>query len=607
MPEALSTFDSKKEGLQDLLKEIDSCRLQLPDFQRDWRWDDKHITDLLAAVSLSYPIGAVLLLGAAGPDGRFAPRLIDGVQAPTPVPLPQRLVLDGQQRLTALYQVFQSGAPVMTKNARGNMIQRSYYVHIEKALDPRADRETTIVSVPAESHLATFNDETFDLSDTDKECAAGFFPLHLAFDVAGLFRWLDRYTTPADQALAPGRRELRDRFVEEVISRIQHYQVPVIELRNETPKAAVCQVFEWVNQGGVQLNVFELLTATLSAEDYRLRPDWDGRHARFSSDHRLQTLGVLTPSDFLTAVALLSTFERRRLDGETLVSCKRRDILQLSKANYLAVADRLEEGFKAAARFLYGQKIFRAADVPYHTQLIPLAAILTVLGPDAEPEPVKRRLARWLWCGVLGELYGAAVETRFAKDLPEVVDWVRGGPEPSTVRDSTFAPQRLLTMRSRGSAAYKGLHALLMREGCLDFRSGEPIDEAAYFDRRTDIHHIFPRTVCEAMDIPPTTYNSIVNKTPLSGRTNRIIGGNRPSVYLPRLQHEYEISARRMDELLRTHLIDPALLRRDRFQPFFDARFAALLSLVEAATGKPPLQAGAVDLSEDTEEDENEE
>ena len=53
MPTAMSTFDSGKEGLQDVLNEIDDAKIQLPDFQRDWRWDDEHISSLLASVSLS--------------------------------------------------------------------------------------------------------------------------------------------------------------------------------------------------------------------------------------------------------------------------------------------------------------------------------------------------------------------------------------------------------------------------------------------------------------------------------------------------------------------------------------------------------------------------
>ena len=83
---------------------------------------------------------------------------------------------------------------------------------------------------------------------------------------------------------------------------------------------------------------------------------------------------------------------------------------------------------------------------------------MAVLEERADSDGVKAKLARWYWCGILGELYGAAVETRFARDLPEVMEWVGDGPEPSTISDANFIPDRLYTLRTRNSAAYKGLH-----------------------------------------------------------------------------------------------------------------------------------------------------
>lgn len=102
-------------------------------------------------------------------------------------------------------------------------------------------------------------------------------------------------------------------------------------------------------------------------------------------------------------------------------------------------------------------------------------------------------LLTWYWSGVFGELYGRAIETRFAKDMPEVLTWIHGEDEPSTVLNANLAPARLLTLRTRNSAPYKGLHALLMRDGCQDFRPGDPIDLQLYFEDRIDIHHIFPQ------------------------------------------------------------------------------------------------------------------
>jgi hypothetical protein len=604
MPTAMSTFDSGKEGLQDILDEIDDAKIQLPDFQRDWRWDDEHIRSLLASVSLSYPIGAILLMGTGAGDGQFAPRLIDGVTVEMSGP-PQRLILDGQQRLTALYQVLKSGRIVSTRDTKNRRIQRWYYLDIAKALDPNADREEAMISLPDDRRVRNFRGEVVeDYSDADKECSAGLLPLSIFFDIAKLFQWLDNYTNARDPALADQRKKMRDKLISDVIARFQQYQIPVIELKRETPKEAVCQVFEKVNTGGVSLTVFELVTATFAADNFRLRDDWTQRERQIK---RWPPLANVSSSDFLTAATLLSTWERHTSNEPAAVSCKRRDILRMTLSDYRSVADRLTNGFDNTARFLIRQKIFRSRDVPYQTQVIPLAAIITGLDNLAEQDGVKQNIARWFWCGVLGELYGAAVETRFAKDLPELIDWVRGGEQPTTIKDFNFAPQRLVSLRTRNSAAYKGLHALLMREGGQDFRTGDPIELQTYFDDTVDIHHIFPRQICNNLGIKPSTYNSIINKTPLSTRTNRTVGGNLPSTYLGRLQRICNISEARMDEILKSHLIDPATLRSDNFQAFYDLRHTKMLELIERATGKGIARAGAGASEEPSEVEEEQE
>ncbi|MES0857802.1 hypothetical protein ABS784_16640 [Geobacillus sp. G4] len=268
------------------------------------------------------------------------------------------------------------------------------------------------------------------------------------------------------------------------------------------------------------------------------------------------------------------------------VSCKRRDILQLKLADYRDWADRVTEGFIQAAQFLHEQHVFSARDLPYGTQLIPLAAIFVELGREAHNVHVRDRIARWYWCGVLGELYGGATETRIARDLVEVIEWVHGGAEPTTVRDANFAADRLLTLRTRNSAAYKGLHALLMREGVRDFLSGVPIDIQTYYGESIDIHHIFPRDYCERQGIEKTKYDSIINKTPLSYKTNRIIGHDAPSVYLRKLEEKRDIPATKLDEILQTHVMDVASIRANDFEQFFEKRRLALLGMIERVMGK---------------------
>lgn len=137
-----------------------------------------------------------------------------------------------------------------------------------------------------------------------------------------------------------------------------------------------------------------------------------------------------------------------------------------------------------------------------------------------------------------------------------------------------------------GTTAYKGLYALLMRDGRRDFRTGEPIEAQTFFDDKLDIHHIFPEKWCKTAGLEPGTYNSVINKTAISARTNRQIGGKAPSKYLPAVEKAAGVEAGRMDEILGSHCIAPELLRHDRFWAFYAARAEALLQRIEAATGK---------------------
>lgn len=207
-------------------------------------------------------------------------------------------------------------------------------------------------------------------------------------------------------------------------------------------------------------------------------------------------------------------------------------------------------------------------------------------------EPVlKMKLQRWFWSGVLGELYGGAIETRIALDFQDLLAWIfqPGAPEPKTILDAGFQASRLDTLRTRTSAAYRGIYVLLQREGCQDFFWKIRMVDLDRDDRQIDIHHIFPRRWCEKRGIPPSVFNSIVNKTPISYRANRMIGGNAPSAYLERLRNlaQVQLSEAEQDTILQSHLIEPTLLRTDDFEAFYSARKRALLTVIENVMGKP--------------------
>ncbi len=357
-----------------------------------------------------------------------------------------------------------------------------------------------------------------------------------------------------------------------------------------------------MNTGGVSLTVFELITASFAAEGFNLRDDWFGSSLREVEGRaeRLKQEPLLEPienTDFIQAITLLQTYKNRQQDlaaGKTgklaaAVSAKRVSMLALQLDDYHQWADEVERGFMQAAKFLRKECFHSNRDLPYRTQIVPLAAVLTKLKERWLEPKIYEKLSRWFWCGVLGELYGGAVETRVANDLEELLGWFENDEAtPRTVYQAAFQPNRLHTLRSRGSAAYKGLNVLVLREGASDFFWKAGIQELDAEDVNLDIHHIFPKKWCEDHGIERKVYDSIINKTPISYKANRMIGKKAPSAYLDALQKhkQVQIGNEAMDEILRSHLIDPHTMRTDDFEDFMRKRAQAPLNLIEGAMGK---------------------
>jgi len=544
----------------------------------------------------------------SGGEVNFKPRPIEGAPDQAKQTFPDSLLLDGQQRMTSLYQATLRGKVVETVTAKKKKVRRWFYIDIRKSLDYLQDREDAIVGVPEDRIIrADFGREVvLDLSSAEKEYASLMYPVSQVFDWDD---WQDGFDEYWHGDANDGIRKEFRRFKNEILQNFKYYQVPVIALDKSTTKEAVCVVFEKVNTGGKPLDAFELVTAMYAAEGHELRKDWygddsvKGRHRRFVETLRAPGLeaGIIANvanTDFLQAISLFHTRDLRRSAETTgkkgkelpAVTGNRQALLNLPLAAYRRYEAQVEQGFVQAAKFLHMLHIYRIFDLPYQSQVIPLAAILADIGDAWEHEANRAKLVKWYWNGVFGELYGSAVDTRIARDFMEVPVWLKGGSEPSTVSETLFRADRLKTMRMRLSAAYKGVNALLMKEGAQDFRSGQKFDHTVFFGENVDIHHIFPQDWCKKNNIKPDVYDSIINKTPLSYRTNRIIGGSAPSEYLDKLQKGDEITPpidpETLDGYLKSHLINPTLLRSDRFDDFMADRQKQLLALIEQATGK---------------------
>lgn len=577
-------FQTLSHKLSELLARTMDGRIQLPDFQRSYVWDDERVRQLLVSIAQGHPLGVLLLLETGNEKIHFESKPLEGVKVGAGVQ-PDNLVLDGQQRLTSLTQALTGNGIVQISGAR----PRRYFIDVQQAVavvqergEEELDLSGAIESFPADGVRRTnFNrDIVLDVSTTALQQEHGWFPFNLVFTDEAT-NWLFDYP---DSAAAKT-------FLNAVLSPMKSYTIPAIELDKQTTTDAVTTVFEKVNQGGVKLTVFELLTAKFAGDRkyhaahghaFRLRDDWDKLSERFAEHLVLKSF---ERDDFLQVITLLASNSR-----STATTARKEDVLKLGLEEYQQWSEVAADAVVKASHFLEEQSIHAAGDVPYPKQIVPLAAIIALLGKTAVTHGARRLLRQWYWCGVLGELYGGAIGTRFVRDVEEVPTWVRNdgsGEPPVTVAGAYFQESRLSTMRTRNSAAYKGVQALLMAGGATDWQDHQQISRAHYLELAIDIHHIFPQKWCNEHDVYWGDRDSIINKTPIGASTNRMLQGDAPSVYLPRLRARARISDDELDAVIAAHCIDTDALRADDFEVFFAARRTALCELIAAAMSKP--------------------
>lgn len=347
------SFETPHYSISELLGWATSGHLQLPDFQRAYKWDDERIRSLLVTVVRRHPMGVLMVLETGGADIRFKPRPITGVEVA--VGEPALLLLDGQQRTTSLFQSLSGDGIVDTEDERRKKLRRRYYLDIEKVLGDAREQDEAVMSLPHDG-LVTENfgrDVVLDVSTTAREQQLGLMPMTAPFAAGGAMTWLLGYLTAGGDADIPRRQALMQRLNEQVLLPLTSYRIPAIKLTRGTSKDAVATVFEKVNRGGLQLDVFELLTATFAGDrqyfeehgtDFRLAEDWAASSAVLAKQ---PVLSGLEPTDFLLGVSILATLDRRSRDTAegkpkpTATSGRKEDVLALDLRDYLHWAARL--------------------------------------------------------------------------------------------------------------------------------------------------------------------------------------------------------------------------------------------------------------------------
>lgn len=591
-------FDSSKTNLRNALVDIHDGRLKLPNFQRSWKWTDANIASLLESIAEGHPIGAVMFLEVGG-EAQFEHRCVEGSEGTAAGNMnPTQLIMDGQQRLTSLYQTLMSDAPVAMRSGRRDQ-HRIYLIDMEKAISAEHAISEAILSVLVDASGRCLSKQGPNYADPQFQYEHKLFPLSQAFDVRA---WQMGYNSFWNERLIQERylaQGMLTDFQQIVLTAFTSCMLPIITLRRGMSVESICRVYEKLNSKGIPLDAFDLLIAQFASRGFNLRECWQSVQFEKISKGSKGMLSDLSPKQYLQAVSMIAGLNQ----GKNVLGTQRKDILALGHDSYIAIRDSATKGFLAAYRFMLRQKIFSKRDIPAMYIVTALASILGHLGDKAEEHDVLARLERWFWSLHYTNSYAVGSDMAMAGDVPEVVRWLKGYEKEPRSMVNAFVLDAKITNATRKSASHlqSAVGTRLLRSGAADFFSGEAVTGHIYAEDRYDLHHIFPAKWCKDQGIPVERWDSIVNKTPMSAKTNKKMGGSAPSVYLRQIQDQAKVDDARMDEILRTHGIDSAHLRADNFDAFFAARSQFIFDQVERDIGKPVTRASDTDLPEENE------
>jgi hypothetical protein len=545
--------DTNSKPLLDLLDRIHTGDMVLPDFQRDFVWEPSATQALIVSIANNYPAGSILRVRDR--QRAFSSRVFEG--APAPITEHTFLVLDGQQRLTSLYQAFYGVG------------DHRYYLDIRALIDG-ADFEDAIDYL-RHSKSGVTRRAAFDL-----QAEQLLMPLSVLHKGStGFSKWASQVARMRQGAERDQLEDQLDELQAQWINRIDQYVFPVVTLSADTEPAALCTIFETLNRTGVKLSVFELLTARFWSHELKLRELWE--QAR--SDHPLISLFDVDPYYVLMAIALAS--------GKT-PSCKRGDVLNLTAEQVTTWWQPVIDGLALSLTILHDDCwVLQPKWLPFNTMLSPMAAALARAGASkgvavgAQREQIKR----WFWCSVFSQAYEKSPNTQSGRDVGELIPWLSdpAAPAPENVRQFRFNPEQLRDVTPRQRSLYRATICLILASGNrpLDFHSRAVLNDQLLASSGIDDHHIFPAKFLEDRGLDTRQRDCVLNRCLIDSTTNQRISCSAPSTYMAELRDERGFP---MQAVLSSHLIphgSESGLWSDDYEQFLQQR---LLLISEAIT-----------------------
>lgn len=585
-------------SLTTLVGRLREGRFVIPDFQREFEWKPWDIRELLRSIFLDYYIGSLLLW--KGKPESFAALACEPIYGYHGSGDPVHIVLDGQQRLTAMYYVF--FAPDKPLPNRSNRFL--YFIRVdrfmEEAYDEAFEYDWTRRGLNLQAdRVAQYESHMFPLS------VVGQGGWELPNWVQGYERhWSEKEQVAESAGDEAGAREagIRARdaraFGEHLKAITEQYQIAYIELDRDLEIDKVCDIFTQINSRGIRLDVFDLVNALLKPKGLQLKQLWRDAAQRLEfvetermNVYLLQVMSILRQAycspKYLYYLLPGQEKKVREPDGSLRKEVLVRDIADFERRWKEAV-----EAVERAIALLRHPQEFGAISssyLPYVSILPAFAALQAALRslPAARQLDAQRKLRHWYWASVFINRYSGSVESTSARDYLDVKAWFENdAAEPSLIAEfrARFRALDLRRETKRGTSVYNGIFNLLVLRGARDWMTG---NVPQYGD--LDDHHIVPKSWGKEQRLGGAI-DTILNRTPLTADTNRkVISDRLPNEYLPELiaaNGEGSVRA-----TLESHFISPAafaILLRD---PFATEDFEAFL-----AERQSTLQAAIEDL-----------
>ncbi len=555
-------------SLNTLIGRLREGRFVIPDFQREFEWQPWDIRELMRSIFLDYYIGSLLLW--KGNKRNFTTLACEPIYGFEGKGSPDWVVLDGQQRLTAMYYTFLA-PDVELPNRKSRAF---YYISVDELM--------------AENYDEAFNYDWYNrrtipmIKNLEKQFEQHVFPLFIVG--AGGFRlaeWVMDYVRywekKANSDDAKRHAENARAFGELLKGITEEYQISYIELDKDLAVDKVCDIFTQINSRGVRLDAFDLINALLKPKGLQLKHMWREAAPRLNFvDTTRMNVYILQVMSILRQAYCSPKYLYFLLPGEEKPvrdpdGTRRKEILVRDAEDFNALWQEAIEALETGIELLRQPQEFGAISerfLPYVSILPAFAALqahIKTLPPKLRFD-AQRKVRQWYWASVFTNRYSGSVESTTARDFLDVRVWIENdAAEPGLLQEfrDRFRSLELRRETRRGTSVYNGVFNLLILNGARDWMTGnvaQPDD--------IDDHHIVPRSWGKD-HLDGDLMNTILNRTPLSAETNRTVINDRlPNLYIPELIAENGEAAVR--SMLEAHFISPlaqAILMRDPFTP----------------------------------------